>query len=197
MTTPAEHLPISTPPPRSLLHASIIASAERQYAVTFRSVEHHSASEAHLLRFALHYYARVLYELVRADRSVRDLPEIVDRIASDTIGWRGDLFALAGVTGRIAPAVQKPSGEVHATLRQVAVRDFEVDGTFGLSGRVLAISVIAVLEAILPRLSPDALGALLAALANMNASYTLTHHYRDLTSCREVPAIAYLAASFV
>jgi hypothetical protein len=197
MTTAVAHLPISDPQPRVLLHGSIVANAERQYAVTFKPAENQSISEGHLLRFALHYYARVLYELAHSERSVRDLPAIIDKIASGTIGWRGDLFALAGMQGRINVALQQPIGEVAVSLRQVAVRDFEVDGTFGLSGRALATSVIAVLEVVLPRLSADAVGALLAALANMNASYTLTHHYRDVNSCREVPAIAYLAASFI
>ena len=81
--------------------------------------------------------------------------------------------------------------------RRADVRDFEVDGDFRLRGRMLALSVIAVLDAILPRLSADALGSIFAALANMNVSCTLTHHYRDPHSYHEVPAIAYHAVAFV
>ena len=197
MTTAAVHLPITDPKPRILLHGSIVANAERHYAVSLVPAENPPSLETNLLRFGLHYYARVLYELVRTSHSVRDLPAIIDRIASGTMGSRGDLFGVAGVNGRTTVAIQQPVGEVTVALRQVTMRDFEVDGTFGLSGRALAISVVAVLDAVLPRLSADTVSALLAALANMNASYTLTHRYGDVNSCREVPAVAYLAAAFV
>ena len=197
MTTAADHLPISAPQPRVLLHGSIVANAERHYAVSLVPAENLPSSETTLLRFGLHYYARVLYELAQTSHSVRDLPAIIDRIASGTMGSRGDLFAVAGVHGRITVAIQQPIGNVTVVLRQVTMRDFEVNGTFGLSGRVLANSVVAVLDAVLPRLSADTVGVLLAGLANMNASYTLTHRYSDVKSCREVPAVAYLAAAFV
>lgn len=197
MTTAAEHLPIREAESRHVLRASITADAERQYAVSFRPGDHGPLSEQSYLRFALHYYARVLYELARTERSVRDLPAVIERIAAGTIGWHDDLFTLAGVHGRIVQAVREPVGDVIVTLRQRGVREFDVEGTFGLSGRLLAISVIAVLEAALPRLAADGVGAMLSALANMNVSYTITHHYGDMNSCREVPAIAYLAASFV
>jgi hypothetical protein len=35
------------------------------------------------------------------------------------------------------------------------------------------------------------------ALANMNVSYTVAHRYSDPKSFREVPTIAYHAATFV
>jgi hypothetical protein len=46
-------------------------------------------------------------------------------------------------------------------------------------------------------LSDEVRAAVPAALANMNVSYQMTHRYGDPQSEREVPAIAYLAASFV
>lgn len=195
--TAAEQLLIGEPERRPLLHASIVANADREYSVALKQTEATSPAEDHYVRFALHYYARVLYELVRTDRSVRDLPAVIDRIISGSDGWRGNLFAAGGLQGSVTAVVRQPVGDVAVVLRRAGFRDFEVDGDFRLRGRMLALSVIAVLDAILPRLSGDALGSIFAALANMNVSYTLTHHYRDPHSYREVPTIAYHAAAFV
>jgi hypothetical protein len=193
----AEHLQIAQPEPDPVLRASIAASEHRAYSVSLHLVGDAVPAEQRYLRFALHYYARVLYELVRSGRSVRDLPALIGRIANDPEAWRGNLFVAAGVRGMVTKDVQHPIGEVVVVLRRAGFRDFEVDGDFGLTGRALALSVIAVLQSILPRVSPDAAGAILAALSNMNVSYTMTHAYRDPRSYREVPTIAYHAAAFI
>ena len=49
----------------------------------------------------------------------------------------------------------------------------------------------------LPRITQDTQDVLVSALANMNASYGVTHRYSDESSLHEVPSNAYLAASFV
>ena len=193
----ADHLPIAQPDRHPLLRASIVANKHRAYSVSLHLIGDAVPAEQRYLRFALHYYARVLYELARSGRSVRDLPALIGRIASDPESWRGNLFAAAGAPGMVIKDVHEPTGEVDVVLRRAGFREFEVDGQFGLTGRALALSVIAVLQSIVQRVTPDAAGAILAALSNMNVSYTMTHAYRDPKSYREVPTIAYHAAAFV
>ena len=180
-----------------LVHASIVASIRNDYAVTLKPVDGSPIADQDSLRFALHYYGRVLYELARTHRAVGDLLTFIDRIAGGMLGWRGDLFALAGARGGMAVVVTDPVGEVTVQLRRIGIREFEVDGDFRLARRRLAVSVVAVLQAIMVRVSPDVVEVMLSALANMNVSYALTHRYCDPKSFREVPAIAYHAASFV
>jgi hypothetical protein len=59
----------------------------------------------------------------------------------------------------------------------------------------LPFSVLAILQAILPRVSSEMLVTLLTALANMNASYAITHRYNGPRSKTEVSAIACMAAA--
>lgn len=195
--TAAEQSRIGECEPGAVLTASVILGARRQYAVTLRPAESGSIGEETWIRFPLYYYARVLYELARSGCSVTYLRSQMERIAAGPLERDGDLFTLAKARGSVTHAVSDPVGDLQVALRRAGIRDFEVEGDFRIGGRALAVSVIAVLQAILPRLSPDAAGAMFAALANMNVSYTLTHRCRDPKSLREVPAIAYRAAAFV
>lgn len=154
--------------------------------------------EEETFRFALHYYGRVLYELARTQRSVRRLPEWTGRIASTFVDRESDFFAIAGVEGAIVTSLARPLATARVAMCMAGLRSREVTGDLSpLRGSTLARSVLAVFQAVLPQLSVDVCASIPAALANMNASYELTHHYADPESHREVPSTAYLAASFV
>lgn len=185
------------PEPRIVLAAAIAAGPGYAFSVDIDD----SATplrEEECFRFALHYYARVLYELARRERSVRELREWTSRIAATAIDPDADLFAVSGVDGTLVRTPATVESQARVVLRIAGVRDREVVGEVdALRGPVLARSVIAVFQAVLPRLSDPVRAAVSAAIANMNASYDLTHRYTDPHSQREVPAVAYLAASFV
>ncbi|HKR64357.1 MAG TPA: hypothetical protein VJZ00_11550 [Thermoanaerobaculia bacterium] len=154
--------------------------------------------EEEVFRFALHYYARVLFDLVRTQRSVRELPQWIASIAQVALDADTDLFAVAAVEGALVRQISMPIADVSVTMRVTGVRNREVAGDLdALRGSVLARSVLAVCQSVLPRLSPPMRDAVPAALANMNASYELSHHYADPASQHEVPVLAYLAAAFV
>ena len=192
-----ERLSIADAAPQVLIDAAVAASPERQYAVTLKPGNGSTTIPEHdCLRFALHYYARALYELARRGHSVRDLPASIDRLAAGPANWNDDLFHLAGLRGKLIATVGNSVGEVRLQLRRCGYRSFELTGDIPFTGVTLATSVVAVLQAIALRVSPDVVDALRAALANMNASYVVTHRYSDPMSCREVPAIAYNAAAF-
>jgi hypothetical protein len=154
--------------------------------------------EEEAFRFALHYYARVLFEIVQTQRSVRHLPQWIASIAEVTLEADSDLFAVAGIEGSLVRHVAAPLLEVDVTMRAAGVRNREVIGNLeSLRGATLARSVLAVCQAVLPRLSPAMRDAVPTALANMNASYEMSHRYADPASQHEVPVLAYLAAAFV
>lgn len=183
--------------PRVVLAATIAAGPGNTFAVT---IDDGTAMlrEEECFRFALQYYARVLFELVRLHRSVRDLPRIIEALAETELDHYADLFALAGLPGKLVPSVRNPIAVAEVMMRIAGVRNREVTGDLSpLRGTTLARSVLAVCQAVLPKLSPPMREAVPAALANMNASYAMTHRYADPASQHEVPALAYLAASFV
>ena len=154
--------------------------------------------EEETIRFALHYYGRVLYEMARTQRSVRHLPDWTARIAATAVDRETDFFAVAGVKGAIVTSLARPLATARVALCTAGLRGREVTGDLSpLRGSTLARSVLAVFQAAVPQLSPEVCASIPAALANMNASYELTHHYADPASHREVPSTAYLAASFV
>ncbi|HYK02129.1 MAG TPA: hypothetical protein VE974_10255 [Thermoanaerobaculia bacterium] len=183
--------------PRTILSARISAGAGGAFAVDIDA----SAAmlpEEECFRFALQYYARVLFELVRSQRSVRDLPKLMSALAQNALEDDEDLFALAGIPGQLVRTIRSPIAVADVTMRISGVRNREVIGDLSpLRGTTLARSVLAVCESVLPRLSGPMREAFPNALANMNASYELTHRYADPASQHEVPALAYLAASFV
>ena len=151
--------------------------------------------EEETFRFALHYYGRVLFELAQTQRSVRRLPEWTSRIAGTAVDRDLDFFAMAEVQGALVGSLARPLATVNVTMRAVGLREREVAGDLSpLRGSCLARSVLAVFQAVVPSLSDEIGASLPSALANMNASYELTHHYADPRSHREVPAVAYLAA---
>lgn len=153
--------------------------------------------EEETFRFALHYYGRVLYEMVHTQRSVRRLPEWTEKIAATEFDRDLDFFAVAGVEGALVTSLARPLAVATVTMRAAGLRDREVTGDLSaLRGSMLPRSVLAVFQAVLPKLSEAMCAAIPMALANMNVSYELTHRYADPHSYREVPSVAYLAASF-
>jgi len=152
-----------------------------------------------LIRFALHYYARALFELVRTARSARELPAVVDAIAAVSLGRDSDVFAIAAVNGSLERTIDDARAvEADCVLSSTAHREFHLRGDFSrLNTRALIRSVIAVIQSVLQRLSPEMIDTLTLALANMNASYGVTHRYSDAHSLDQVPANAYHAASFI
>ena len=183
--------------PRILISATIAAGVDGAFAVSF---DHGGATlqEEETFRFALHYYGRVLYEMVHTQRSVRRLPEWTTRIASTAVDRDIDFFAVADVRGALVTSLAHPLASARVSMSIAGVRDREVTGDLSaLRGSTLPRSVLAVLQAVVPRLSDAMCAAIPAALANMNASYELTHHYGDPDSHRQVPSVAYLAASFI
>lgn len=154
--------------------------------------------EEESFRFALQYYARVLFELAHTQRSVRGLPNSMAELAQTSLSADHDLFAVAGIEGGLIHTIGEPIAVVDVSMRIAAVRNREVVGDLKpFRGSTLARSVVAVFQSVLPRLSPPMREAIPVALANMNASYEMTHRYADPASQHEVPELAYLAASFV
>jgi hypothetical protein len=183
--------------PRVVLAAHIAAGAAGTFSV---DIDDGAAvlREEECFRFALQYYARVLFELVRSERSVRNLPRWMADIAQIALENDSDMFALAGVEGSVVRSVRMPIAAVDVIMRIDGVRNRTVAGDLSsLRGTTLARSVLAVCQSILPRLSASMRDAVPSALANMNASYEMTHRYADPASQHEVPDLAYLAASFV
>lgn len=186
-----------TAQPRVVLSTRIVAGPGGAFSV---DIDDSAAvlREEECLLFALHYYARALFELMRHHRSVRELPNWIATIAQTAIDNDTDFFEIAGVDGTLVKTVHTPLTEVAVTMRVSGARHRDIVGDLSaLRGSCLARSVLAVAQAVLPRLSPAMRATVPSALANMNASYELTHQYSDPTSQREVPAIAYLAANFV
>ncbi|HYH08892.1 MAG TPA: hypothetical protein VEK11_17700 [Thermoanaerobaculia bacterium] len=183
--------------PRVVLSATITAGPAGSFAVAIEDPAS-ALREEECFRFMLLYYARVLFELMQSQRSVRSLPQWIGALSQTVLDPDVDLFTIAGVEGSFVRHVRSAIAEVHVTMRISGVRNREVLGDLEpLRGTTLARSVIAVCQAVLPRLSPAMRDAVPAALANMNASYEMTHRYADPASQREVPELAYLAASFV
>lgn len=182
---------------RELLRARIIVAGDR-YAVqlTARTAD---MGEDDYVRFALHYYARVLFELVRTARSPRDLPTLIDRVSSTRLTRESDLFGLTGVTGELCRSIDdRHAVEAACVLSSTSHRDFHLRGDFSrLNSRMLIRSVLAVIASVIGRVSPESADVLVNTLANMNVSYGVTHRYSDATSLDEVPLTAFHAASFV
>ncbi len=186
-----------TAQPKVVLSTRIVAGTGGAFAVEIDDAAAVLREEECLL-FALHYYARALFESMRQHRSVRELPAWMNAIAQAALDDDADLFGIAGVHGTLVPAVQTPVAEATVTMLVSGARQRELVGDLSpLRGSTLGRSVLAVAQAVLPRLSPAMRETVPSALANMNASYDLTHRYADPLSQREVPALAYLAASFV
>lgn len=179
-----------------LLQVSVVAGSGYRYAVTIEPPAGEALTEDRLIRFLTHYYARVLYTLAQG-RTVRNLPALVDGLLERAHRWTTNVFPVIGLHGRITELVEAPIGRVTLEFRRTGYRDFSLSGTIDLGGRPLAYSIFAVLQALSHHLSAEAMDRALAALANMNASYRMTHHYADPKSQSEVPAIAYAAVSFM
>ena len=186
------------PEPRVVLAARIAAGPDGAFAV---DIDDGAATlpEEECFRFLLQYYARVLFELVRSEGWVPGLPRWMAVLAQSELREDGvDLFALTGLEGSVVRSVRMPVAEVHVIMRIDGVRNRTVAGDLSpFRGTTMARSVLAVCQAVLPRLSPSMREAVPLALANMNASYEMTHRYADPASQHEVPDLAYLAASFV
>lgn len=181
---------------RELLSARILVNDDRA-AVLF--TQRAAIGEADYVRFALHYYARALFELVRLSRSARDLPSLIDAVVSSGMGDGRDLFAVAGLSGSLCRVLEDPrADEADCVLFSSAHREFHLRGDFSrMSGRTLVRSAIAVIQGVSERIGPEMREVLALALANMNASYGVTHGYSDAHGLDEVPSNAFHAASFV
>jgi hypothetical protein len=183
--------------PRVVLVARIAAGPAGTFSVEIDDGAT-ALPEEECFRFMLQYYARALFELVRSERSVRSLPRWMAELAQTRLDSDADLFALTGLEGSLVRAIDMPNAEVHVIMRIDGVRNRTVAGDLSpFRGTTLARSVLAVCQAVLPRLSPSMRDVVPTALANMNASYEMTHRYADPASQHEVPDLAYLAASFV
>lgn len=188
---------MATLEPHVVLSARISAGAGGAFAVDIDDA-HALLPEEECFRFVLQYYARVLFELVHTQRSVRRLPDWMAAIARSAIDRDADLFALAGVEGSLVRHVLPPVAFVEVSMHLRGFRNRVLIGDVtAFRGATLARSVLAVCQAALPRLSTAMREAIPAALANMHASYEMTHRYADPASQQEVPELAYLAASFV
>jgi hypothetical protein len=181
---------------RELLSARVVVNDDR-CAVVF--TPRGATGEDDYVRFALHYYARVLFELVRVSRSARDLPVLIDAIAGAGVQGNSDLFALSGLSGSLCAFLDGAHvHEADCVLFGTAHREFHLRGDFSrLDSRTLVRSVIAVIQAVIGRVSAEMVDLLAMALANMNASYGVTHRYSDAHSLDQVPANAYHAAAFI
>lgn len=190
-----DRLYISEQTTEVLLRASIRAGRHRRFAVAIVPDRGEAAGEHDLFRFALYYYAHALYTLARTAHSVRDLPAAIDTYV--TADWDAAAFALGDVPGSLTAMVEEPVGEAHVLFRRIGYRNFDIAGEIPFGGVTLACSVLAVIQAVEQRVSPEVVDSIRAALVNMNVSYVMTHRYSDPLSCHEVPALAYRAAAFI
>ena len=181
--------------PNDLLQITIAPVPERLYMVAFNRYSDDVGEDLYL-RFVLHFYARVLFELSRSEHSVRNLPDVIDQLAGMQLPESPDVFRLAGVGGGLTAHADSGIGAARLVFRRSGIRDFDLDGELVMTGRTLAYSILAVIQAIVPLLHSDSRIALLSGLANMNVSYAITHRYANANSLHEVPAIAYFAAAF-
>ncbi|MFP5247048.1 MAG: hypothetical protein ACLGH0_10180, partial [Thermoanaerobaculia bacterium] len=85
--------------PRVVLAARIAAGPSGAFSVLIDD-SLAALREEECFRFALQYYARVLFELVRTQRSVRNLPQWMAAISQTALEPDSDLFGVAGVEGR-------------------------------------------------------------------------------------------------
>jgi len=110
-----------------------------------------------------------------------------------------DLFALIGLDASLSRTIDDVHAlEAECVLSSTAHREFHLRGDFArLDAPSLVRSVIAVIQIAMQRLSPEMVDTLALALANMNASYGVTHRYSDAHSIDQVPANAFHAASFI
>lgn len=157
-------------------------------------------SDIDYVRLALHYYARALFELVRTRRSARRLPALIDQIVASQGAGAADVFAAAGLRGgRLWHTLDEPFvTEANCRLYSVSRREVHLWCDFSrLNTRQLVGSVLAVVQFAIEHVSPDIVDVLLTALANMNASYGVTHGHADASGLDEVPANAFRAATFV
>ncbi|HEY0141231.1 MAG TPA: hypothetical protein VGF48_10060 [Thermoanaerobaculia bacterium] len=172
---------------RELVRGRIAVTDSLRYAVSF-SGNGGRPADADLVRFTLHFYARVLYEMVHAHRSVRDLPAKVEELASKPFEF--------GSAMRIH-AMDAPDA-LEAVLLATGYRRYDLQADFtGRSEAVLKRALLSVIETVLRTATDDLRNVLTTALLNMNVSYGVTHRYADVKSIAEVPAIAYQAAMFV
>lgn len=182
--------------PRVVLTARIAAGPAGAFSVEIDDVAA-ALREEECFRFTLQYYARVLFELARTEQSVHNLPVWMSALAEKALDPDDDLFALAGIPGSLVRTVHDPVAAVEVAMRVSGPRNREITGDLTpMRDTMLAPSTLAVCQAVLPRLSTGMRDAVPAALANMNASYQLTHRYADPASQHEVPELAYLAAAF-
>ena len=183
--------------PNVVMRAGIIANDDHLYSVAFVSRDDRAGvAEELLLRFVVHGYARILYELARVGQ-VRDLPARIDLLTAAEPRRDPDCFAIAGVRGKLVDVVASPTGGMSLTLERTFTREYALGGEVSLRGRILAYSMLAVVQQALREVSSDMATTILAALANMNASYRVQHRHDDPRAYREVPSIACKAAAFV
>ena len=195
MSIPHTLLPIGVEE-RDLLNARILCADDR---VAVICTQRGPMTETDWIRFALHFYARALFEIVRSARSVRELPALVDKVAKTTLYRDSDVFGAAGLHGSLCGTIDDAHAmEADCVLSSTAHREFHLRGDFArLDARTLVRSVLGVIQAVLQHLSPEMIDTLTLALANMNASYGVTHRYSDAHSLDQVPSNAFHAASFV
>lgn len=163
------------------------------------SAHEDSLSDTDHIRLALHYYARALFELVRTRRSARRLPALIDQVVVSSGTGAADVFAAAGVPGRLSHTLDEPFvTEANCLLYSLSRRDVHLWCDLSrLNTRQLVGSVLAVLQFVIVHIAPEMVEVLLTALANMNASYGVTHSHTDASGLDEVPANAFRAANFV
>ena len=177
---------------RDLLVASIAVDADHQFAVTVIPTSLGKAQH-HYVRFALHYYARVLYLLARGEHARCDLPTLIDLLIRTTIDKDTDLFMMAGLDGALVPKIGEPVAHAELVMKSAGAHECELVGNNFLAGWELSHSVIAVLQYLADRLSEESLHTLIFGLENMNSSYSTVYRPADPASQAEVPRIAYHA----
>ena len=177
---------------RDLLVATIGVDSEHRFAIELIPAappeNHH-----HDLRFALHYYARVLYLLARAEGVKSDLPTLVDLLIRTSIERGTDIFMEVGLDGSLVPSVKEPIVEFQLALKSSRTRECELVGDIPLSNWALTHSVFAVLQYLADRLPERSLTTLTFGLENMNASYSTVYRPCDPTGQFDVPDRAYRA----
>jgi hypothetical protein len=184
-------------PPESppLLGVQIFVTDDLGYAVEIDRLNQQVGS-VELVRLVLHYFAEVLYRCDGSDdggpAAAVELRLAMARLCKEAAPACTELLSAAGLGAAMTVHDRRPAGASHrirATLYFVSLshRRMRADFPEGLSGRLAACSVFALMQAVLEQLTPADCALLWKSLAHMQAMYAAGYAYSDAGNLAFVP----------